>query len=75
MLDFITTELNIRFDAASSHGITEITHLLPSQLVITVMKIQQTSHILAVGANDLPCIKSLAAELQIGTGNGKLNLA
>ena len=35
MLDFRITELNSWFDAASSHGITEFMHLLPSQLVTT----------------------------------------
>ena len=39
-------------------------HLLPSQLVTSVLQ-KRLSHILAVYADDLPCIRSLDAELQL----------
>ena len=40
MLDFVITELNSCFDAASSHEITEFMNLLPSQLVTSVLQKQ-----------------------------------
>ena len=65
MLDFLTTELNSRFDAATSHNIAEFMHLLPSQQATSALQKQQLSHILDVYADDLPCIRSLDAELQL----------
>lgn len=65
MLDFLTTELNSRFDAAASHNIAEFMHLLPSQQATSALQKQQLSHILDVYADDLPCIRSLDAELQL----------
>jgi len=65
MLDFLTTELNSRFDAAASHDIAEFMHLLPSQQATSALQKQQLSHTLDVYADDLPPFRSLDAELQL----------
>ncbi len=65
MLDFLITELDSRFDDAASLNITELMHLLPSQLATSVVQHQQLSHILGMYSDDLPCIRSLVAELQL----------
>ena len=65
MLDFLTTELNSRFDAAASHDIAEFMHLLSSQQATFALQKQQLSHILDVYPDDLPCIRSLEAKLQL----------
>ncbi len=65
MLDFLITELDSRFDVAASLNITEFMHLLPSQLATSVVQRQHLSHILGMYADDLPCIRSLDAELEL----------
>ena len=65
MLDFLISESGIRFDDATSLNINEFTLLLPSQMSSSVMEHQQLSHIIDIYADDLPCIRSLDAELQL----------
>ena len=65
MLDFLLTELDTRFDGAASLNITEFMCLLPSQLTASEVQHQQLSHTLGMYADDLPCIRSLDAELQL----------
>ena len=65
MVDFLITELDSRFDDAVSLNIIEFMHLLPSQLITSAVQHQQVSHILGMYADDLLCIRSLDAELQL----------
>ena len=67
MLDYLVTELDSRFDDASSVNLNEFMDLLPFKQVASKVQVQhqQISHILDMYADDLPCIRSLYAELQL----------
>ena len=70
MLDFLTTELNSRFDAAASQDIADFMHLLPTQQATSALQKQQLSHVMDVYADDLLCIRSLNAEPQLWHRSG-----
>ena len=67
ILDFLVTELDIRFNHTSSHNIVEFMLLLPSQLstCTTVVTKRQLSNILDMYADDFPSVMSFDAELKL----------
>ena len=67
LLDHLITELNTRFDTASSQNVMEFMRLLPSAITCTAPKSsrQNFENILQFYENDLPCPLSFDSELDL----------
>ena len=66
LLDHLITELNTRFDTASSQNVIEFMHLLPPSAITTPRSDRRNfENILQLYDNDLPCPLSFDSELDL----------
>ncbi len=66
LLDHLVTELNTRFDTASSKNVVEFMHLLPPSAITSPRSHRQSfANILQFYENDLPCPLSFDSELDL----------